>query len=265
MVGAISCMTVQRAIPGGKRMSIERVVTLAVVMVLLVVGWSLPAFRHPVKQPRVFLEVEAFGTSAKGAERSSVDWTEYFRSACPHMALVPTEQLADYKIHAMWTANNAGWMVHVSRRDYADVYRDSRLKSPDSLKLLRASCDAIRSDVEDWAGFGREEPPKVTPVGRYALSYHPTNYNQALLLDTKTGAVWELVQDHYTVLGRKIDYRKFNRTSVDGLYTSSDEDFAAYRAVENSGQSEAQKKERHRIDNEIRESQREAEAAKDKQ
>jgi hypothetical protein len=247
-------------------MTIERVVTLAVVMVLLVVGWSLPTSRHPVKQPLVYVDAEVFSRSAKGVERTSVDWTEYFRSACPQMALIPSERLADYKIDAKWLPSPAAsWTVRVKRRDYADVYQDSGLKSPDSIKLLRASCNAIRSDVEEWAGFGREEPPKVAPVGRYALSYHPTNYNQALLLDTKTGAVWELEQDNYPALGKKIDYRKFSRISVDGLYTSSDENLDSHRAVENSGQSEDQKKEQHRIDNEIRESQREKEAAKDEQ
>jgi hypothetical protein len=224
-------------------MTIERVVTLAVVMVLLVVGWSLPAFRHPVKQPRVYVKAEALSRSTKGVEQTSVDWTEYFRSACPHMALIQKEDLADYSVNATWFPSPAAsWTVGVRRRDYANVYADSALKSPDSIKLLRASCNAIRSDVEEWAKFGREEPPKVAPVGRYALSYHPTNYNQALLLDTKTGAVWELVQGNYPVLGKKIDYRKFARISVDGLYTSSDEQEDMRRFIDRSQDTEAKKK-----------------------
>ena len=217
--------------------------TLAVVMVLLVVGWSLPTFRQPVKQPRVYVKAEALSRSAKGVERSSVDWREYFRSACPHMALAWSEQLADYTIDATWLPSpRASWTVSIARRDQADTYEDRRLKSPDSIKLLRESCNAIRSDVEDWAGFGREEPPKVTPVGRYALSYHPTNYNQALLLDTKTGAVWELVQDNYALRTGKVNYRQFSRISVDGLYTSMDEQLATSLRIDRSPDSEAKKK-----------------------
>jgi len=225
-------------------MSMNRVLTLAAILVVAIAIVHLSRPQRQWKQPRVL--VEAIARAHLSHETSSVDWTEYFRSACPHMALVGSDELADYSIYATWLPSppmeTGSWTVRVERRDYAKIYQDSGGKSPDSIKLLRESCRAIRSDVEEWGEFGRERPPKVASVGRYALSYHPTNYNQALLLDTKTGAVWELVQDNYPVLGKKIDYRKFNRISVDGLYTSFDEREATRGSIDRTQQPEVKKK-----------------------
>jgi hypothetical protein len=221
-------------------MNLGRLLTF---VAILVAGLAIVLIFRPHrqwKQPRVYVNAEA--RQAKSTEESSVDWREDFRSACPHMALVGSDEHADYIIEATWFPSPpleaATWTVTVERRDYVHIYRDSSFKSPDSMKLLRESCHAIRADVDDWGEFGK--PLKAAPsVGRYALS---SQSNRALLLDTKTGAVWELVQDSYLMLGKQIPYRKFSRISVEGLYTSGDEREDRTRFIEGSSDTEDKKK-----------------------
>jgi hypothetical protein len=57
---------------------------------------------------------------------------------------------------------------------------------------------------------------------RYVLYYHPDNYHQALLLDTATGAVWQL-QYEAVVAGKTDGIPEFKRVSVEGLHMSSEE------------------------------------------
>jgi hypothetical protein len=213
-------------------MAINRVLTLAGITALLVVGWTyVPPRSHQRKQqPRIYVG------DLVGNDYS--EWIKDFRMACPHMAFVQDEKAADYTIKALWVPSQPpAWHAMAERRDKAFLCEG---ESPDYVQLLRDSCRLIRADLEDWAEFEREKPPTIAPTGRYVLTYHSTNYNQALLLDTKTGAVWELGQVNDTVA--QLGYRSFSRISVDGLYTSLDEQTARVRDIERSQDTEAKKK-----------------------
>ena len=72
----------------------------------------------------------------------------------------------------------------------------------------------------------RSQQPASRPAGRYIIYYHPTNFNQALLLDTSTGSVWELASDSYKSRGSdsqitEIRFRTFQRLGVEGIYQSA--------------------------------------------
>jgi hypothetical protein len=70
------------------------------------------------------------------------------------------------------------------------------------------------------------QQPASRPAGRYIIYYHPTNFNQALLLDTSTGSVWELATDSYKSTEpdshvKEIQFRTFQRLGVEGIYQSA--------------------------------------------
>jgi hypothetical protein len=70
------------------------------------------------------------------------------------------------------------------------------------------------------------QQPASHPAGRYVIYYHPTNFNQALLLDTGTGSVWQLATDSYKSRGpdsqiTEIQFRTFQRIGVEGIYQSA--------------------------------------------
>jgi hypothetical protein len=70
------------------------------------------------------------------------------------------------------------------------------------------------------------QQPASRPPGRYIIYFHPTNFNQALLLDTSTGSVWELATDTYKSPGpdsqiRDIPFRTFQRLGVEGIFQSA--------------------------------------------
>ena len=72
----------------------------------------------------------------------------------------------------------------------------------------------------------RSQQPASRPLGRYIIYFHPTNFNQALLLDTSTGSVWELASDSYKSRGAdsqvtEIQFRTFQRLGVEGIYQSA--------------------------------------------
>jgi hypothetical protein len=213
---------------------------------------------HLRKQPRVHI-------NANKSSRFSDDWAKDFPAACPHMAFADDENAADYTIEAVWAPTQRRWMAWIERSDGARIYPT---ENADSVQLLRESCRDIRDDVEDWAAFDTQKPPNTkasAPVGRYALSYHPSNYNRAILLDTKSGAVWELQYRSYNVGGKKFDYPQFNRVAVDGLYTSMEEQMAQYADIDMSQDSEDKKKARRDQNYKISEKEREREAAFDEQ
>lgn len=66
--------------------------------------------------------------------------------------------------------------------------------------------------------------------GRFSISYHSTNFNQAFLLDTANGNVWRLTT--ISLVAREnstqeeqnpVKYQSFERVSVEGLYQSAAE------------------------------------------
>jgi hypothetical protein len=193
-------------------MSINRALTIAAILVAAVAVVHLSRPQRQWKQPRVFVRETAY--LKVDADPGGLKWTNYFRAACPHMAIVENPQRADYNIAVFWVKQ--GWYADVRRSDSARIYDDFSGKNPDAIELLRRSCKAIWVDVKD-SGL----PSQSSPVGRYALSYHPGNPNYALLLDTKTGVVWELRDETF----KKGSFRKFERVSVDGLYESPDEEY----------------------------------------
>jgi hypothetical protein len=70
------------------------------------------------------------------------------------------------------------------------------------------------------------QQPASRPAGRYVIYYHPTNFNQALLLDTSTGSVWQLTSDSYKSIGpdsqvEDIQFHTFQRLGVEGIYQSA--------------------------------------------
>jgi hypothetical protein len=59
--------------------------------------------------------------------------------------------------------------------------------------------------------------------GRYVLYYHPDNYRQAFLLDTATGTLWQLQYEAFVPGKTDGGIPEFKRVSVEGLFTSSEE------------------------------------------
>ena len=195
-------------------MNTNRVLTVAAILVVALATVYLSRPQHQWKQPHVYV--------GERADPGGWKWTKYFRAACPHMAIVENPQLADYNIQVFWAKQ--GWFADVKRSDSARIYDNLSGENPDAIELLRQSCKAIRADVKD-SGL----PSQSSPVGRYALSYHAANPKYALLLDTKTGVVWELRDESF---GRE-SFRKFEMVSVDGLYESADEESALMLGVRN--------------------------------
>jgi len=153
---------------------------------------------------------------------------------------------ADYSIDLTdWGAEDArkrnAWGALVTRRDGATIFAiEKDAKVPNFTAALKESCRAIRDDVEDWSDF--RNPRQSAPVGRFVLSYHPTNFSRAFLLDTKTGAVWELHNESGDTAFGKTEYRKFQRISVDGLYTSFDEYEVQQKFIEQTQPTDAGRK-----------------------
>jgi hypothetical protein len=85
-----------------------------------------------------------------------------------------------------------------------------------SLLLLLAALAAAFLMGRHHFGFARNAG------GRYLLYYHPDNYHQAFLLDSATGSLWQL-QFEAGVPGKTDGIPEFKRVSVEGLYTSSEE------------------------------------------
>jgi hypothetical protein len=70
------------------------------------------------------------------------------------------------------------------------------------------------------------QQPVPHAAGRNVIYYHPTNFNQALLLDTSTGSVWRLATDSYKSRGpdsqiTEIQFRTFQRVGVEGIYQNA--------------------------------------------
>jgi hypothetical protein len=70
------------------------------------------------------------------------------------------------------------------------------------------------------------QQPASRPAGRYVIYFHQNNFNQALLLDTSTGSVWELATDSYKSRGpdsriTEVPFRTFQRLGVEGIYQSA--------------------------------------------
>jgi hypothetical protein len=76
--------------------------------------------------------------------------------------------------------------------------------------------------------FAQSAPVQQTPsraTGRYTIFYRSTDYSQVLLLDTTSGAVWELTTSKYKSIAaghenEQVPFRTFQRLGVEGIYQS---------------------------------------------
>ena len=169
----------------------NRMLTLAEVLVAALL--CLSCAQHQPRRTGIYI---------LNAPNQSNAEPKYFEAACPDMTLIKDVQHADYTLGAVWAGTK--WRVVVSRKDGAGIiFEDS---TPDVIETFRRTCAAIRDDAKEVAEFNAHSPPM--PIGRYVLQSAASN--RVFLLDTQTGAVWEL-QD----LGL---YQEFERVRVDGLY-----------------------------------------------
>lgn len=84
-----------------------------------------------------------------------------------------------------------------------------------------------------FASFPLEAQNKTSiSTGRYILYYHPTNFNQAFLLDTATGRVWQLKFGTIETTEGEEQYPIFERVGVQGKYESSTEKLANRQRTE---------------------------------
>jgi hypothetical protein len=184
-------------------MSINRVLTLAAIFVTATIFLYLSGPHRQLRRTRVYA---AKVPNQPEAELAQV--TQYLREACPDMVLMKEEGWADYTILASWYGPPA-WNVFVSGKGRMIYWKGNR----DAMEAFRQACAAIRDDAKEVAAF--DASMQSLPVGRYSLMRGPpagdsANLDHVFLLDTKTGAVWELKP-----IG---DTQEFERMSVDGLY-----------------------------------------------
>jgi len=179
-------------------MHINRVLTLAAIFVAATILVYLSGPHRQVRQTRVFVVKIP---SKPEAELAQV--TEYFREACPDMVLINEEGRADYTMLASWYGPPQ-WNVFVGGKGRTIYWKGNR----DAMEAFRQACAAIRDDAKELGDFDAHTAPM--PVGRYSLS--AANPGRVFLLDTKTGAVWELKPRTFP------DKQGFERISVEGLY-----------------------------------------------
>lgn len=179
-------------------MTLNRVLTLAAIFVAATILLYLSGTHRQLRQPRVFvLKIP----NKPEAEFAQV--TRFFREACPDMVLINEEGRADYTIGASWYGAPE-WNVLVSGKSNAIYWKGNR----DAMEAFRQACAAIRDDAKELADFNAQTAPM--PIERYSL--HFANPDRVFLLDTKTGAVWELKPRSFP------DTQGFERISVEGLY-----------------------------------------------
>jgi hypothetical protein len=185
---------------GNHSMPINRVFTLAAIFAaatILIYLSSRP--RHELRQPRVYLAEVPIQTDAQLAQA-----TKYLREACPDVVLINDTRRAEYRLNAFWNGAQ-GWVVIVSRKDLPFIFQ--RVGGPDAMQTFRQVCTDVRNDAKELADF--DASTQSLPVGRYSL--YAANPDRVFLLDTKTGAVWELKPNLK-------DIPEFERISVEGLY-----------------------------------------------
>lgn len=193
-------------------MTTNRVLTLAAILVAATVVLYLSGPHRQLRQTRVF--VAKIPTKPE-AELAQV--TKYFREACPDMVLIKEEGRADYTIGASWYGAPE-WNVFVEGKGRMIYWKGNR----DAMEAFRQACAAIRDDAKELADF--DASTQSMPVGRYSLMRGPpardsANPGRVFLLDTKTGAVWQLVE--IPGIPSNVDFpdtQDFERISVEGLY-----------------------------------------------
>jgi hypothetical protein len=185
-------------------MTVNPVLTLAAIFVAATALVYLSVPHRQLRQIRVFVMDVPNQPDAEVAEVR-----RYFQTACPDMVLIKDKLRTDYTLGARWAGSK--WGVLVNRKDQTLILFEAH--SPDAIDTFRYTCKVIRDDSKEVADF--DAHTAHMPIGRYSLTVLPGNQNvinseRIFLLDTKTGAVWELKP-----LG---DNQEFERISVEGLY-----------------------------------------------
>lgn len=194
-------------------MTLNRVLTLAAIFVAATIVLYLSGPHRQLRQTRVFV-----AKIQNDPETEFAQETKYFREACPDMVLIKAKGWADYTILASWYGRPPEWGVFVDgkgRTIYATANRDA-------MAAFRQACAAIRDDAKELSDF--DASTQSMPVGRYSLMRGPragdsANQDNVFLLDTKTGAVWQLVES--PGIPGNTDFpetQEFERISVEGLY-----------------------------------------------
>jgi hypothetical protein len=182
-------------------MTLNRILTLATLFILAAVLVYALGTHHLLRRPPVFV---AGIPNQREAQVAQVK--EYLREACPEVVLITDQRRADYRLMAVWN-DTQGWVAVVSRKDSLIMFHR---EGADAMEVFRQSCAAIRDDAKESQDF--DASMQSMPVGRYSLN--AANPDHVFLLDTKTGAVWQLKPQP---LG---DSQEFERTSVEGLYNT---------------------------------------------
>jgi hypothetical protein len=182
-------------------MTINRVLTLAAILVMAIVAVYLWRAHRELRRPRVFVM-----KIPNKPEEEFAQVTKYLRETCPDIVLTKEEGRADYTIGASWYGPPQ-WNVFVSGKNNTIYWKGNR----DAMEVFRQACAAIRDNAKELADFDAQTAPM--PLGRYSLN---GANGHILLLDTKTGAVWELKP------GVLRDRQEFERISVEGLYYFSE-------------------------------------------
>lgn len=177
-------------------MLILAAIFLAATLVLYISG----AHRQS-RQIKVFVE-----QIPKQPEAQVTEATKYLREACPDIAVTRDEHRADFGISAFW--RGTAWVVVLKSRSEAWPLLFFKQDSPDALETFRQGCVVIRDNAKDMAEF--EARSTALPTGRYVL--HSSTPDRLFLLDTATGAVWELKPQPLK------DRDQFEPIDVEGLY-----------------------------------------------
>jgi hypothetical protein len=181
-------------------MTMNRVLTLAAILVAATALLYLAGPHRQLRQTRVFVAEIRNQPEAELAQA-----TKYLREACRDIILIKDQRRAEYRLRALWGGDR--WVVFVEQKDLNLIFHG---EGPDAMETFRQGCTAIRDDAKELADFDAHTAPM--PIGRYSLN--SANPDHVFLLDTKTGAVWELKP---RPLG---DTQEFERISVEGLYDS---------------------------------------------
>jgi hypothetical protein len=180
-------------------MTINRMVTLAAIFLAATVLLYFSGPHRQLRQTRIFV-VDI--PNRPDAERAEV--RGYFQTACPDMLLIKDQQRADYTLIASW-AKGSKWGVFLRRKDQTVIFLGEQ--SPDAIETFRQTCKAIRDDAKEVSDLDAQTEPM--PIGRFSM--HSADPEHVFLLDTKTGAVWQLKPDLKNT-------PEFERISVEGLY-----------------------------------------------
>jgi len=123
------------------------------------------------------------------------DWAHAFWADCAPMALALDEQNSDYSIEPHWEGGR--WKAEVGRSDNAYIYAG---EDPDSHRLLRAACRAIRSDSPGWISLKPQVPPSelgeptrdaARPSDRFELrEVRNGSLATTAMIDKRSGRIW---------------------------------------------------------------------------